>query len=870
MTRKSWMNKKFAAALTMALIVFSSYAMSKSDGKVELSYYLPQASAEKYLPNIPTPESQLGYQVGEWHVRPEQIDSYFQKLADISPRVKIHTYAHSYEKRPLTLVYISSEKNIQNLENLRQQHLKMEKDVNRPAVTWMGYSVHGNEASGSNASLLLGYHLAAATDKKTLAQLEQQIIIIDPKLNPDGLARFAQWANSYRSKHPNSDPHTREHNESWPYGRTNHYWFDLNRDWLLLQHPESRGRVNMFHQWKPNVLTDFHEMGTNSTYFFQPGVKSRQNPLTPKENFELTAKIATYHAKALDDIGSLYYSKEDFDDFYYGKGSTYPDINGAIGILFEQASARGHLQESVNGEVSFPFAIKNQLTTSFSTLKAVQENKKSLLSYQRNFYQKAKLDAKASKNRAVVYGSSDSYRLREFNKILSGHNIEFYPLTRDLEVDGDKFKAITSYVVPFRQTQSRLIESIFEKREQFQDNTFYDVSSWTLPLAFDIDFLVLGRSDFEQELIGKPTKSNVPIFEGVDIDTVALGFSWQDFSSANLLNFFHENELTVRVVGKTIKVLTDSGHQQMNTGDLILPIRTQKLSREKISELLTGKLAELSIIPKDIRSGLAIDGPDLGSPSFPPLKPVKPLMLIDNGVSSYQAGEVWHLLDQRLELPLSMITVEQLGRFDLEKYSHIIMVDGRYKFSESAHNKLDNWVKNGGILITQSGASKWLADSNWLSSKGLDLENKPDTKLSYGQIDHNRAEHYIGGAISSTTIDLSHPLAYGITDSQLAIFKRGQFSFTEPRESFVSVARFNKKPLYAGYMSQENQKNLANKTSILVQGHGKGKLIAFTDDMNFRAFWLGTSRVFSNALYFGQIIEAPPKSKEPEAEASKK
>ncbi|MEP1743145.1 MAG: M14 family zinc carboxypeptidase, partial [Kangiellaceae bacterium] len=221
------MKTVIVASLTLLLAFFSLNSSAKSDGRVALNYYLPLADAanNSYKPEVPTPESQLGYQVGEWHVRPEQLDSYFRQLAAISPRVTIETYAHSYEKRPLSLVFISSEENIKNLESLRQQHLKMEKSTDRPAVTWMGYSVHGNEASGSNASLLLGYHLAAATDQQTLEQLKDQIIIIDPSLNPDGLSRFAHWANSYRSKHPNSDSQTREHNEAWPYGRTNHYWF---------------------------------------------------------------------------------------------------------------------------------------------------------------------------------------------------------------------------------------------------------------------------------------------------------------------------------------------------------------------------------------------------------------------------------------------------------------------------------------------------------------------------------------------------------------------------------------------------------------------------------------------------------------------
>jgi len=842
--------------LLISILPFANYANYANS--VDLTYYLPKST--DYDPKVPTPESTLGYQVGEWHVRPEQIERYFRELAEKSPRITLHTYAYSHEQRPLFLAYITSEKNIQNLENIRKQHLRMQKKTDRPAVTWMGYSVHGNEASGSNASLLFAYHLAAANDEQTLAQLDKQIIIIDPMLNPDGLARFAHWANMYKSKHPNSDPNTREHNESWPNGRTNHYWFDLNRDWLLLQHPESQGRVKMFHHWKPNVLTDFHEMGTNSTYFFQPGVKSRQNPLTPDENFKLTAKIAEYHAEALDEIGSLYFSKESFDDFYYGKGSTYPDINGAIGILFEQASSRGHLQESVNGDVSFPFAIRNHLTTSFSTIKAVQENRKALLHYQRNFYRKAALNAKSNKTRAIVYSSNDAYRLNEFNKILTGHEINFMPLAREVEIDGEEFKPESSYIIPLRQPQSLLINSIFEKREKFKDNTFYDVSSWTMPLAFDIDFQIINRSDFSEKLVGKKKKKTKIIFESIDQQTVALAFKWQNFASANLLGFLHKNEIQVRMVGKPIKIATRNGHQFLNQGDLVIPVKSLSYSSDKLFQMLQNKVVSLGLHPVEIQTGLAISGPDLGSPSMPLLKPVKLLMIIGDKVSIYQAGEVWHLLDQRLEQDLSMMTAHKLFKLDLNKYTHLILVDGDYDFSEKQKNKLELWIKHGGILITQSGGSEWLAEQGWLSSKGSELEPAPDTNLNYSEMGDARSEHFIGGAIASTQIDLSHPLGYGLSDKNLAIFKRGQFSFSEPKESFVSFARFNKKPLLAGYMSKANQKNIAGATSILVQGLGKGKIIAFTDDMNFRGFWLGTSRVFVNAIYFGDVIKAVVKT----------
>ncbi len=832
----------------------------KAEEPLTLNYYLPDSS--KYDKAIPTPESVLGFQVGEWHARPEQIESYFTQLAELSDRVKIERYALSHEKRPLFVAYISSPENLKNLETIKQQHLKMGPIQNRPLVTWMGYSVHGNEASGSNTSMLFAYHLAAAKDEATLKQLSQQIIIIDPMLNPDGLARFATWANMYRSKRPNSDPNTREHNESWPSARTNHYWFDLNRDWLLLQHPESQGRIKLFHQWKPNLLTDFHEMGTNSSYFFQPGVESRQNPLTPKENFEITAKIAKFHAKALDKIGSLYYSKESFDDFYYGKGSTYPDLQGAIGILFEQASARGHLQQSDSGDVSFPFAIRNHLTTSLSSIEAAQALRKTLLNYQRNFFKRASVNAKSDRYRAVILSSDDPYRLKELQRILNGHQIKVYQLAHEIQVKGEKYSPKNSLIIPLQQTQYSLIKSLFEKRKTFKNNTFYDVSSWNLALAFDLDYQWLSRSDFQASLMAKPSMESPSLFEAIEDQSVALGFAWRNMATAELLAFLHRHKLTVRVATKKLKVATADGHQYMMPGDIILPIKSQSLSKSSLEDLLKPKLQALGLTPLTITSGLAIHGPDIGSPSLPILKPVNPLMLIGGKVNAYQAGEVWHLFDHRLAQDLTMMTFEQFAARGIDQYSHIIMVAGRYKLSTEATEKLENWVNRGGTLITQSTASQWLISQNWTSSQKVKNDAQANTQVAYAERDRINAEKHVGGAIVSSQIDISHPLGFGVSNESLPLFKRGMLAFTEPKEAFVSVARFSSKPLLAGYMSAKNQKLIANKTSILVQKKGQGKLILFSDNMNFRAFWLGTSRVFINALYFDRIIHAQEKTPE--------
>jgi len=418
--------------------------------QVDLSYYLPEGYT--YNPSIPTPASVLGYQVGEWHVSHDQVVMYMKALAAASDRIQIEEYGRSYEKRPLLLLTITAPSNFSRLDEIKSHRNDLRDPQaaapveSMPIVMYMGHSVHGNEPSGVNASLLSAYHFAAANE--IADDLEDMVILLDPAINPDGINRFASWVNSHKSYHMNGDPNNRELNEAWPRGRTNHYWFDLNRDWLPVQHPESRGRIAKIQEWKPNIVLDFHEMGTNSTYFFQPGVPSRNHPLTPKKNFELTEKIATYHAKHLDKIGSLYYTQESFDDFYYGKGSTYPDIQGSVGILFEQASSRGHLQESVHGPLTFPFTIRNQFTTAMSSFEAARDMRVELNQYMQDFYREAMTEANADPISAYIFGSKDdAARVFHLVDIIQQHDIQLFTLIQDVTLYGVEFDAVKSYMV---------------------------------------------------------------------------------------------------------------------------------------------------------------------------------------------------------------------------------------------------------------------------------------------------------------------------------------------------------------------------------------------------------------------------------------
>ena len=802
---------------------------------------------------VTQPQQVLGHQVGEWHVRPDQSFAYFQALAASSDKVVLQEIGRTHENRPLITAFISSQKHIAHLEQIKNSRQKLT-DYEGPNIVWLGYSVHGNEASGANAALLVAYRLAASQEPWVKELLEQTIVMIDPMLNPDGLDRFANWVNRYKGKHLVADSDSIEHNEDWPMGRTNHYWFDLNRDWLLLQHPESKARVKQFYQWRPHIVGDFHEMGTNATYFFQPGVPSRQHPLTSLRNFELTNKIAKYHAKALDEVGVSYYSKESFDDFYYGKGSTFPDINGGIGILFEQASARGHVQESIHGDLSFPFAIRNQVATSFSTLKASVQLKDALQQYQRDFFSSWPVKAAQDLQKAVVFSSSDHKRLQEFIALLKAHQIEVKQLAGSRTFSNKRFPALDSYAITFKQPQYGLIKAMFESRTAFADSTFYDVSAWTFPLAFNLNYAFLDKD----ELLNLPLQPITELTSGNIIsshNSVALIMPWDSFAAATALTRLLQQDITVKLAEKPFTLKVQETPHTFAAGSLIIPLTGQAHSSQDILKNIEQWVLPLGINLYGVDTGLSIQGIDLGSPNMTKLALPKPLLLIGDGVSPYEAGEVWHLLDSRLELPLSMQYAQNIESIDLARYSHLLLVNGRYpELTEEKTTALKHWINKGGTIVATRNAVRWLIDHQLVNFKLMESSKTPVNNKSFAQRDEVFAKNIIGGAIYQTQLDLGHPLTYGITIPTLALTKSGTQVLKPVEQNFVTVASYLEEPLAAGYSSQLNIDRIKGTPAILAQGYGNGSIILFNDNPNFRGYWMGAMRVYINSLFFSVVL----------------
>lgn len=830
--------------LSLLLLSFMGVAQ---DYNVDLSYYLPKDVA--YNQAIPTPKSVIGHQVGEWHVTHDKLVQYMYALAKASDRITIENRGSTFEGRPLLLLTITAPSNHQNIENIRTQHVALTKSgssslntSSMPAVVYQGFSIHGNEPSGANASLAVAYYLAAAEGQKINELLNNVVILFDPSFNPDGLQRFAYWANIHKSRNINPDPNDREYSEIWPGGRTNHYWFDMNRDWLPVQLPESRVRIKTFHSWYPNILTDHHEMGTNSSFFFQPGIASRTHPLTPQKNQDLTRDIAKFHAKAFDQLGSFYYSEENFDDFYYGKGSTFPDINGSIGILFEQASSRGHAQESDNGILTFQFTIRNQFTAALSTLDAAVNMREELLDYQREFFINARKEGAAGG--AIVFGDNkDAAKAFHLAEILKRHNIIIHELKEDFTSNGKHFKKGYSYVVPKNQNQHRLINAIFEKRTTFKDSLFYDISAWSFPLAFNLDY---SENASVNRAGSEITNLQMKIPDTPATSSYAYLMEWHEYYSPKALHMILNEGLRVKVAMKPFSLENKS----FDYGTILIPVQNQKLKMMDLAKFLAKVSRETKVPIHGVKTGLA-EGIDLGSSQFRAVELPQVAILTGQGVSAYDAGEIWHLFDTRYDMRITKLDTRNFSNMDLSRYTDIILpATWGNALDKKDAEKLKTWVKNGGTLIAYKNSGRFL-NSNELLKMKFKTKKDTATNISFGQRRNYRGAKAIGGAIFETKLDLSHPIAFGYKNDRLPMF-RSTTLFLEPdADSYNNPIQYTSNPLLSGYISESNLEQLCNTVPFKTSRLGRGHVIYFTDNTNFRAFWYGTNKLLMNAIFFG-------------------
>jgi hypothetical protein len=844
---------------TLWILLVSSLTSFFLNGQVTLDYYLPKNIT--YNSSVPTPKQFFGHEIGEWHLTHDKLYSYMLELAKVSDRALWEEYAKSYEGRPLGDLIISSSENIKNLEQLRQKHIALcdpsKSDLiditDMPVFIKLGYGVHGNESSAQNASVLTGYYLVAGEGKEIDELLENAVILIDPALNPDGMQRHSTWVNFSRSLNNNPDPASWEFNETWPGGRTNHYWFDLNRDYIMLQHPESRGRVEAFHKWKPNINTDHHETGANETFFFQPGVQSRNNPLTPGENGKLTGEIGKFHEKYLNSISSLYYTEETYDDFYVGKGSSYPDIHGSVGILFEQAGVKGHLRETPGGLLSFPFAIRNQFMVSLSTLEAGLKMKNRLLESQKNFYKEALALADKYPVKGYIFSEpSDNSRLHEFIRILLQHRIKVYQTSRDMTKNGVVYKADESFIVPFRQTEYLFIRSLFEPVKDFTDSVFYDTSTWVLPMAFNLNYSPITLTK-EIDGVTGPEVTSSPVIQGKLIspdNPYAYLFEWSEYYAPKALYALQDEGIKARVSTESYMYEDANLKKTFSYGTIVVPASGQSVTGKDLSGIMEKAARDCGITIYGVETGLTKEGIDLGSTKMPVLEKPEIAMIVGDGISSSIAGEIWHMLDSRFIIPVTMITAQRFGITNLNRYN-VIIIAGSPEISDSVLENLKDWNRRSGILIALEGGNNWLTRNKLAEIEFVPAaSDKKKDGIYLNRSADNQAKQ-IPGSIFQTKLDLTHPLCYGYVRDILPVFKSAETVPKKDANIYANPVRYSDDPLLSGYCTKENLERI--KGSPFVSVHGT-RIISLYDDTNFRAFWYGTNKIFLNALFFGQIL----------------
>jgi hypothetical protein len=886
------------AALALSLFITVQLASAQNN------YYFPK-TASTLDTKIPSPEQFLGYPIGSFYTRHDQVVNYFRELAKVSNRVHVQVIGRTVENREQIIVTITSPENYGRLEQIRQEHLsqidpaKPVLNTNAPVIIHLGYGVHGNETSSTEVSLLTGYYLAASNDAETEKWLKESVIFIDPSLNPDGRDRAANWHNAYHSNPAVGDPSDKEHQEGWPQGRTNHYFTDLNRDWLNLVQVESRNRIEFFHQWYPNVQIDFHEQGANATYYFEPTPKSHYSPIIPQFLYDEGIVLAKYNAEALDNIGSFYFTKEGYDNLSPIYGSTYPKFFGAVAATYEQASSRGIAQESSNGLLTFKFSIRNHLTTSFSTIRASVAEKAGLFKTQKDFFKYALAEGQKSPTKGYVFGDAKDVNLtQKFLGLLLQHRIKVYQLGENISQEGKTFQTGKAYLVPSDQPNYLIVHSLFEEN-LLTDSIYYDNTGWSIIHAYGLKYAKLATPLNKGSLVTAVNNTG-GIVEGGK-SNLAYVLSYTDYNASRALYHLLVKGILVKTAFKPFT----ANNKPYAPGALVIPVSGQNVSPDSLYKALQDVAAETHLSFASVNTGYSSAGIDLGSSNIKTVRKPEVALAFGQGVTSSEAGQVWFLLNQQLDLPVTKIDPATFQRANLERYNVLILPGGSYSdWDKATVDKIKAWVNNGGTLITFQSASAWAVEHEIVRERlapaafsgrggggtvvtpttapgtpaattGIPGERrnaaattKPDSaaapaggrqggsrrgsgsgsRLDYARQEEVEGSKRINGAIFQADLDITNPIAYGITSRKLFINKNGSTILLPSSNRYATVAQYTGKPFINGYAPKDSQTSVANSAAIISTSSGRGSVVLFADDPTYRGYWLGTSRIFLNSV----------------------
>lgn len=850
----------------MNFIIYSILSLSLSDiafaqDNQHDSFYPNEVS---YNSAIPLPDDIIGHSLGHRVARHDLLLKYMRTLAEVSNRVNVETIAKTHEGRDILMLTVSSSENLARIDEIKAAHVALsdpnstqEIAEDMPVVTWLNYGVHGAEVSSTDSSMAVAYHLAAAQGDEIDETLKNSVVLILAIFNPDGNSRESAWNHMHGSQVTITDPNGRNHRPQWPGGRTNHYWFDLNRQWLLQQQPEPQGWVKKFHEWKPNISADYHEQGTNATYYIPPGVPDRTYPYIPKESIELLEEVTDRPREFMDSEARLYFSEEGYDNFYIGKGATYPHLNAGIGMLFEQARSLGEI-ESINGILSFRDNIRTQMRTSLEVIRAGVELRPRLLAYQKQFYKNAIEFAKKDEVKGYVFSSpKDAARSYHFRDLLNRHKIEVNAVDRDISLGNVTFKAGESFLVKTNQKQYTLIKGIFEKITTFENNTFYDVSGFTLPLTFGLDYAPINaRALFNAGDIVLPKFPTAPVPEKA---TAAYIFEWNEYYAPKALNRLLQAGVRPKVATMPFAINSEGNKVDMGVGSIMVSTGWQgsELPESELHDIMKKIAAEDGIKVHSlgtIRTPTA--GMDLGSNNFKQVEKPNILLMVGEGTRAYDAGEVWHLLDYRMKIPVTLYDKRNLASLDISDYTHIIFVGGQYNAkNEALNNKLKKWVQSGGTVIAHRQGAKWAGEI--LLNLKDQKEEFPLDRQDYADKTLNEVENIVGGAIMEGDLDITHPIGFGYVNRKIYTHRDTLIAFDPPKNPYATVVSIPDNAVTSGFASADNQSKLAGKANVIAERLGQGSVILFADNPNFRAYYYGSNKMFLNGLYFSKAFNKP-------------
>lgn len=807
------------------------------------------------------PDTYLGYSYGSKYTAHHKVVSYFEQEQKNNPGlIKIENYGTTNEGRPLIAVILSTSENMKNLEAIRANNLRnarslndgIKSTVNGKAIVWLSYNVHGNETSGTEAAMKTYYELMTKKDFNEV--LKDLIIIIDPCLNPDGRERYINWFNSVSGSSPDLTPFAREHQEPWPGGRTNHYYFDLNRDWAWQTQVESRARIKLYNQWLPHIHVDFHEQSVNNPYYFAPAAEPFHEAITPfQRTFQRT--IGVNNAKYFDEKSWLYFTNERFDLFYPSYGDTYPTYTGAIGMTYEQAGgSRAGTAIKINDEtvLTLKDRIDHHTTTGLSTVEIASQNAASLNKEFVKYYDNStKVSATDYNTFVLKYAPENEQRLAGIKDLMDINAIEYGSSSGSITgfdyYTGKEAKYSLSakdVVIKTQQSRSTLVKVLFEPKSMLFDSITYDITAWSLPYVYGLNAIatnqVLSITPLAKDPeVKKPEESygyampwkggmNTKVFTQLLNKKVKLRFSEQSFVSDG--KTFDRG---------TILILSDNNQ----------PRSKIKLILEEIQ-----KTYNVEFFP--LKGGMVEKGFDMGSDRIRYIKAPRIVLLTGEGTGSNAVGEIWHHLDKELGYPVTLANSTNFENIKLSETDVIVMADGNYRFlrDKELAEILQNWIAQGGKLIAFEGAVEQLSDQKWINLKKRSFPNDSSYKdpYKYLKIYENREKDEISdispGAIYKVEMDNTHPLAFGYPKHYFSLKQSSTF-YDYIKTGGWNVGVIKSEQQIQGFVGSKLRPKFKNSLVFGVQEEGRGQIIFFTDDVLFRNFWENGKLMFDNAVF---------------------